>query len=308
MIFVGSIISRGPAGTLLNNPCKPCLLAIITSCNAVNSRFCPGEYPSYRQEWRMLSLEDRQAYIAAVQCLSRSPSRLGFNGTTRYDDFVYSHLAVSDDTHGTPLSLPWHRLYVQIYEDALRRECGFNDVLAYWDWTLDAASDPTQSPIWSSEYGLGGNGTAPENCLLDGPLADLSPQYPEPHCLKRNFAAQGMYGAEYTAPIVEDIVTNSTTYHEFRERLETGPHRFIHLGIGGEMPELWSSNDPVFFLHHAQIDRLWWLWQRQGANGRFRGYQGAIDVEEVLKFSGLADDLTAGDVVSTETDALCYKY
>lgn len=56
----------------------------------------PGPNPAVRQEWRTLSVEARQSYIAAVQCLSNSPSRLGLN-TTRYDDFVYSHLATFDD-------------------------------------------------------------------------------------------------------------------------------------------------------------------------------------------------------------------
>ncbi|KAF5016921.1 hypothetical protein F66182_11242, partial [Fusarium sp. NRRL 66182] len=52
--------------------------------------------PTLRREWRTLSLNARQKYVAAVQCLTRRPSRLGLN-TTRYDDFVYSHLAVAND-------------------------------------------------------------------------------------------------------------------------------------------------------------------------------------------------------------------
>ncbi|QKX62709.1 uncharacterized protein TRUGW13939_09870 [Talaromyces rugulosus] len=283
--------------------------------NSLKSTPC---HTTVRPEWRSLSLKERENYVAAIQCLSNSPSRLGLN-TTRYDDFVYSHLGVADDTHGTPISLPWHRLYMQRYEDALRNECGYKDPLPYWDWTLDS-SNPTESPVWSSQYGLGGNGSRPDNCLVDGPLAIMKPQYPQPHCLKRNFAVENMHGMEFTSSIVDNIISNTSTYHDFRLLLERGPHRYIHLGIGGEMPELWSSNDPIFFLHHAQIDRLWWRWQRHGHENELRGYDSIdeglgtsdtgnlISMRDVLKFSGLGDDVTAGDVISTQTSLLCYTY
>ncbi|KAH8691329.1 hypothetical protein BGW36DRAFT_305206, partial [Talaromyces proteolyticus] len=276
--------------------------------------------PAVRREWRTLSFEARQNYVAAVQCLSDRSSRLGLN-TTRYDDFVYSHLAVADHTHNTPLSMPWHRLYTQKYEHVLRNECGYYDSLPYWDWTLDS-TNPSISPVWSNEYGLGGNGSLPDNCIIDGPLAHMKPQYPTPHCLKRNFGIKNMYGINYTTSIVEDLITTATTYHDFRLRLERGPHRFVHIGIGGEMAEFWSSNDPIFFLHHAQIDRLWWRWQRQAENGQIRGYDNItedgnsfeldenlpISDHDILKFNGLGDDITAGDVLSTETSILCYRY
>ncbi|GKZ63331.1 hypothetical protein AnigIFM56816_008535 [Aspergillus niger] len=221
LILAGSLLGRTSTRTPADNSCQA---------------------PSYRQEWRMLSLEERQAYITAVQCLTTKPSRMEHNGTTRYDDFVYSHLAVSAETHGTPISFPWHRIYIQKYEDALRLECGYQGNLPYWDWTLDASTNPLHSPIWSHEFGLGGNGSHPANCVEDGPFAAIKPQYPEPHCLQRKFSDENMYGREYTASIVNAIVTESNSYGEFRERLEAGPHRFIHLAIGGDMPELWSSN------------------------------------------------------------------
>ena len=42
--------------------------------------------------------------------------------------------------HNTGFFLPWHRLYVQTFEDALRSECGYNGVQPYWDWTKGNAS------------------------------------------------------------------------------------------------------------------------------------------------------------------------
>lgn len=46
--------------------------------------------PVIRREWRNLSDVEKGDYIAAVQCLRNSPSRLGLNQTL-YDDFPYVH-------------------------------------------------------------------------------------------------------------------------------------------------------------------------------------------------------------------------
>ena len=46
--------------------------------------------PVIRREWRDLNDAEKGEYIAAVQCLRRSPSRLGLNQTL-YDDFPYVH-------------------------------------------------------------------------------------------------------------------------------------------------------------------------------------------------------------------------
>lgn len=46
--------------------------------------------PVIRREWRDLSDVEKGDYIAAVQCMRNSPSRLGLNQTL-YDDFPYVH-------------------------------------------------------------------------------------------------------------------------------------------------------------------------------------------------------------------------
>ena len=46
--------------------------------------------PVIRREWRDLSNVEKSDYIAAVQCLRNSPSRLALNQTL-YDDFPYVH-------------------------------------------------------------------------------------------------------------------------------------------------------------------------------------------------------------------------
>jgi tyrosinase len=45
--------------------------------------------------------------------------------------------------------------------------------------------------------------------------------------------------------------------------LESQPHDNIHGAVGGFMSEFLSPVDPLFFMHHSNIDRLWDVWTRK---------------------------------------------
>ncbi|ORX89820.1 Di-copper centre-containing protein [Basidiobolus meristosporus CBS 931.73] len=53
---------------------------------------------------------------------------------------------------------------------------------------------------------------------------------------------------------------------------ENHPHGGIHHSIGGDMDQTWSSNDPLFWIHHAFVDKVWWNWQQTHPNAN--GYNG----------------------------------
>ncbi len=59
-----------------------------TDANSQAAMACSN--PVIRREWRELSDAEKNDYIAAVQCLRSSPSKLGLNQTL-YDDFPYVH-------------------------------------------------------------------------------------------------------------------------------------------------------------------------------------------------------------------------
>jgi tyrosinase len=42
--------------------------------------------------------------------------------------------------------------------------------------------------------------------------------------------------------------------------LEGNPHNNVHGDVGGVMGGFRSANDPIFMMHHCNIDRLWWVW------------------------------------------------
>ena len=98
--------------------------------------------------------------------------------------------------------------------------------------------------MWSNDIGFGGNGTGEKHCVQSGRFAELRPKYPRPHCLRRKFSV-GMYGYNYTAAVVQDLLNTAESYHDFRSQLETGAHKSVHNGIGGEMPTDSSSNGEI---------------------------------------------------------------
>jgi hypothetical protein len=52
-----------------------------------------------------------------------------------------------------------------------------------------------------------------------------------------------------------------TTWNDFRTSLE-GIHNSVHVSVGGQMGTASSPSDPIFWLHHAFIDKIWADWQK----------------------------------------------
>lgn len=80
--------------------------------------------------------------------------------------------------------------------------------------------------------------------------------------------------------------------------------------------ELTQSIDPVFFLHHTQLDRLWWKWQQVDAQARLDDYSGKAaytansdaGLRDPLPLGDLAPDVRVEDVMDTESGFVCYRY
>ena len=57
-------------------------------------------------------------------------------------------------------------------------------------------------------------------------------------------------------------ISGMNSYTTLRARSED-LHNLVHRWIGGNMLRMTSPNDPMFFMHHAQIDRMWSIWQKK---------------------------------------------
>lgn len=57
------------------------------------------------------------------------------------------------------------------------------------------------------------------------------------------------------------ILNKGKLVNGFRPAFEAGAHSRPHLFIGGAMNSFASPDDPIFWLHHAMVDKVWTMWQ-----------------------------------------------
>jgi len=282
--------------------------------------------PATRQEWRTLTPSDKNTYINAVKCLQTKPSRVGTNGTL-YDDFSWVHKHASSKSHASSPFFPWHRYFIHIFEKALVDDCAYPGALPYWDWSLDW-QDFTKSPIWNIDS-FGGNGDPSDSlsvggghCVTDGPFAGLEIVFYDddyhPHCLSRNFeSGQAMRNlGKLVRPEAIAEIMEEDDYEAFTSRLEHNAHHFLSASVRGDFSKFTGPNDPVFFLHHTNLDRLWWEWQMKDPNRRLHAYGAKATKNEIrtsslldhLDVAGLRHNIPVYEVMETTTGLFCYKY
>ncbi|KAJ3038811.1 hypothetical protein HDV00_000299 [Rhizophlyctis rosea] len=278
-----------------------------------------------RREFREYTPEQRDQYVQAIQCLRRTPSRMSpsIRSPSAYDDFVYVHWQAQDQAHNTAVFPPWHSVFLSIYETALN-SCGWSEPLPYWDWSYDS-QEPENSELWSPRW-FGGNGNG--RCISTGFLANQQATFPTPHCINRNWdieasasASDGdaMIGAQFPEVAME-YLTSVSTYDDLRHALEDHPHNSVHSAVGGDLSDpRTSTNDPVFFMHHANIDRWWRKWQAENPQAA-HDYSGntvpgrndnTATPNDIMTYYGMFPDTPvwqAFDTVGGMNGAWCFNY
>ncbi|CAG8948658.1 hypothetical protein HYFRA_00001778 [Hymenoscyphus fraxineus] len=283
--------------------------------------------PAVRREWRTLTSQEQLHYLDSVSCLRTRGSKLGLEQSL-YDDFPYVHSHVGNYSHNTEDFLIWHRYFLRTYEDRLREECGFEGSLTYWDWSLDH-NDILNAPVFDAEYGFGGNGntsSAPSvaygHCVTDGPFANLRALYfgneVKTHCLSRGFNNLEIVHDRtryITAEAIEAYLIEPE-YVGFYSKLERGAHNSIPMIIRGDFYKVTAPYDPIFFLHHTQLDRLWYQWQLLDPPTRIMRISGTSTYEEsenallddMITMADLAPAVARRKLLDTTGSDLCYMY
>ncbi|EOO04223.1 putative tyrosinase central domain-containing protein [Phaeoacremonium minimum UCRPA7] len=252
------------------------------------SNGCTLETASIRKEWTDLSVAQREEYIAAVKCLQSAPSKSSATeipgARSRFDDFVAVHIQQTDSIHNTANFLSWHRYFVFTYEKALREECGYTGYHPYWNWDR-YASDPASSPLFNGNASSLSGNSVNGGCVTTGPFANFqvnlgpgkSLTY-NPRCMTR--AISKSYAATTTADKTYSLITGSSSIGSFQNTLQAVPgvHSGGHFTIGGTPGgDIYASpGDPAFYLHHAMVDRVWWIWQMQDLATRLTAVAGSV--------------------------------
>lgn len=171
--------------------------------------------------------------------------------------------------HNTPLFLPWHRAYLYFFERALQDLDPVAN-LTWWDWTTPRAhaeglpvafrrtdarvnrNPLSTGPVPLSPGDLGRFRSDPANrgALSDGPTPWTRRDPDDPDELPHAATIQRALAAP--------------TFGDLSALLE-GVHSSVHGWVGGAMTLISvAAYDPIFWAHHAMIDRIWYLWQNGG--------------------------------------------
>ncbi|KAI1097179.1 Di-copper centre-containing protein [Jackrogersella minutella] len=219
---------------------------------------------SKRMPWTNLTSEEKLDYLNADVCLMSSPPKSGIAGAkNRWDELQYIHIVQTDYVHGVGAFLPFHRYFMAVHEHLLRAECNYTGPLPYWDEPADIGNI-SGSPLFDVETGFGGNGTGTGGCVANGPFANFTLRFKDDlsideYCLSRylNNRALSQAGKEAV-----DLCIAKETYVDAWNCLEGRPHGAGHGAVMGTMINPFTSpGDPIFYLHHGYLDKLWWDWQ-----------------------------------------------
>lgn len=276
--------------------------------------FAVGQCPS-RIEWRRMTDGNRRAFVNSIRCLFNRPASGRFAGArNRYEDLVMVHQRMTPQVHMSPRFLPWHRLYVAVFEHLIRSECGYTGPMTWWDETLDAGNF-RNSLIFRNEYFSpaalrAGNGGA--TCVNSGTFAGIQlsvgpgTRTNNPHCLSR--AVDESLTAQCNQNFV-NYCSSFGTYGQMAPCAEQGPHAYGHNGIGSVFSDVYSSpGDPVFFMHHGFVDRNWYRWQNADPNRRMYQLSNGAGLGDILSTQGLIFDVRIVDMMDTRGGFLCYEY
>ncbi|KAF2279722.1 Di-copper centre-containing protein [Westerdykella ornata] len=284
-----------------------------------------------RKSWHSLTREEKLSYIEAEKCLMSKPAKLGLTGArTLFDELQLFHVYQTPEIHGVGAFLPYHRFFVHAHEHLLKTECNYTGGQPYWNEALDAGNFST-SIVLDPETGFGGNGVAPSNCIQDGPFKDyvnaIGPgEAISDHCIDRivNECMSVMGNSTFVNQCMQ-----MQDYKTFWPCVEAAPHSAGHGGIGGQMMNVFSSpGDPLFYLHHAYLDKLWADWQSQNLSARLLDISGTnrapfppfsfplpgndpgnvTTLSHVLTVYGAVPNVTIADVMDIQGGTLCYEY
>jgi len=202
--------------------------------------------PSIRKSVNGLSAADPtvKSYAQAVLAMKNLPpgdSRNWTQQATIHNSFC---------PHNNWWLLPWHRAYLYYFESICRdvlQDSSF--ALPYWDWTQypripGPFLDP-QSPLWDNTRNNNGNIQ-----------------------LGLEIVGQNVISGIVGSGSLVDLFSSPTTSDDQRQDVAAGtlegtPHNGVHATILGDMGNYMSPLDPIFWLHHCNVDRIWASWAKR---------------------------------------------
>jgi tyrosinase len=199
-----------------------------------------------------LTAQEQQRYINVINQLNSGPP------TTIYGKYVGFHRDMRHVMHssmgpiGTQRFLPWHRDFLLQMEKEMQK-IDSQAFIPYWRWSVNR-----KLPPWITSF-------LP---TVGVPAVPSMPGMPPTPAVTVHVtrSAHHTVGLPSVAQINSLDANTNLSYTQFTSLLE-GYHNTVHGWVGGTMNDITvSPADPVFWMHHTEIDRIWAAWQANPAN------------------------------------------
>lgn len=235
---------------------------------------------SQRKDQAKLTTEERQQFLNGINFL---------NQRGIFGQLVSMHTDMSHTMHNmgpadptSPLGqqrfLPWHRVFLYQLEQQLQKLYP-NIAIPYWDWSK---TEDQGIPDWLNQLQL----TVNVMEAHDGAIM------PVPVPVHRTPLSQDQL-AQSVSPL--NAVLKLTTYLDFATDLEN-IHNDVHTWVGGTMGQIpTAAADPLFWMHHANVDRIWWQWQ-QSTQGK--GQNPTLDGDDTIMDPWRYSELDTQDITT----------
>ena len=190
--------------------------------------------------------DDVVAFADAVRIMKRRTGALSWDSQNR--------LHAERAEHGNWRFLPWHRLQLAHMERIISQVSGHPSfAMPYWDWQSDRFLPPwivdTSSPLYEAQR--------------------------DPAAATLDFNKARFAESRNVARISSDRFSSFCGRPNAAGRVESYGHNLIHMLVGGaEFGGYMSSTataalDPIFWLHHCNVDRVWATWHAKNGDSAY---------------------------------------
>lgn len=224
-----------------------------------------------------------------------------------YDSFIRSHGVDEFQWHGGQYFLPAHRQMLWEFESALQKiKPGIT--IPYYDWSIN-------NDKWTFDNIWGRVGGANGGPIPNKPFSGWRSPLPNEHVVTRvmvaNSATNGIgeqsADLESRAALDTAISRTDASFEEFANYVEV-VHGLPHIEIGGDMSNgFYSPSDPVFYLHHAFVDKIWRDWQLAGAQNKFGGFHRGTPVSINERMRPLRWGRTVAQIMGSISTCVEYR-
>ena len=210
-----------------------------------------------RKNANKLKPAERDRFLLALAKLNSTTL-----AASAYQALRNMHVATaSGEEHGGPHFLPWHRMYLLDLERALQ---AIDPSVSLHYWRFDQPAPNVFTPFFMGET---------KRRPLSADFVVIDPTNPlvawvtdsDAGILRASIfdtkteAAPGLPGFE----LLDQAQTLALGLDYFAFRVMEGtPHGAAHVSFNGWISEIPTApKDPLFFMLHSNVDRLWALWQ-----------------------------------------------